>query len=79
MILYSEAQLDEAWQYDCKQRSLRDRHWISRSNYESLFVLYLDSVVSGDKLIKLDIYIPREMLASIDNTIDLEMEGYTDD
>tara|TARA_A100001015_G_scaffold264858_1_gene312773 strand:- start:646 stop:885 length:240 start_codon:yes stop_codon:yes gene_type:complete len=79
MILYSEAQLDEAWQYDCKQRSFRDRHWISRNDYENLFVLYLESVVSGDRLIKLDIYIPREMLASIDDTIDLEMEGYTDD
>ena len=55
---------------------IRDR---SRSDYENLFVLYLDSVVSGDRLIKLNIYIPREMLASIDNTIDLEMEGYTDD
>lgn len=78
MILYSEAQLDEAWQYDCKQRSLRDRHWLARSDYENLFVLYLDNMVSGEKLIKLDIYIPPEMLDSIDAVIEVET-GYTDD
>lgn len=78
MILYSENQLDQAWQYDCKQRSAKGRHWISRADYENLFVLYLDSIVAGDKLIKLDIYIPQEMLDSIDDVVELET-GYTDD
>ena len=78
MILYSENQLDEAWQYDCKQRSASGRHWIARSDYENLFVLYLDNMVSGEELINLDIYIPHHMLDSIDAVIDLET-GYTDD
>lgn len=78
MILYSENQLDEAWQYDCKQRSLKDRHWIARSVYENLFVHYLENIVNGEELINLDIHIPPEMLDSIDAAIDLET-GYTDD
>jgi hypothetical protein len=78
MILYSENQLNEAWKYDCKKRSANGRHWISRTDYENLFVLYLDSIVSGDELIKLDIYIPQEMLDSIDEVVELEI-GYTDD
>jgi hypothetical protein len=78
MILYSENQLDEAWQYDCKKRSADGRHWIARSDYEKLFVLYLDNMVSGEELIKLDIYIPQDMLDSIDEVIELET-GYTDD
>lgn len=78
MILYSENQLDEAWQYDCKQRSLKDRHWIARSVYENLFVHYLENIVNGEELINLDIHIPPEMLDSIDEAIEFDT-GYTDD
>ena len=78
MILYSENQLDEAWQYDCKQRSAKDTNWIARSVYENLFVHYLENIVNGEELINLDIHIPPKMLDSIDEAIDLDT-GYTDD
>jgi hypothetical protein len=74
MILYSENQLDTAWQYDCKQRTAKGRHWISRTDYENLFVLYFESVLRGDKLIKVDIYIPEDLLLAIDTEIEFDEE-----
>ena len=74
MILYSENQLDTAWQYDCKQRSAKGRHWISRADYENLFVLYFESVLRGDELIKVDIYIPEDLLLAIDTEIEFDEE-----
>ena len=74
MILYSENQLDTAWQYDCKQRTAKGRHWISRADYENLFVLYFESVLRGDKLIKVDIYIPEDLLLTIDTEIEFDEE-----
>jgi hypothetical protein len=74
MILYTEDQLDEAWQYDCKIRSSFNANWISRDQYEKLFVQYLQCLAHGDKFIRLDIHIPDSMMDSIDNSIELEEE-----
>jgi len=74
MILYSEMQLDDAWQYDCRMRSLSDRMWITRTKYERLFVHYLQSVIDGDEFIKLDIYIPEHILDNMDQEIDIYTE-----
>jgi hypothetical protein len=74
MILYSENQLDTAWHYDCKQRTAKGRHWISRADYENLFVLYFESVLRGDELIKVDIYIPEDLLLSIDTQFEIDEE-----
>lgn len=75
MILYTEEQLDKAWQYDCKVRSSLGANWIPRGMYERLFVYYLECIASGDELIKLDIHIPQDLLDTIGNTLELEEDG----
>lgn len=74
MILFTEEQLDEAWRYDCRIRSSFNAQWITRTQYEKLFVYYIDSLIAGEKFIKLDIHIPKNMLESIDYEIHLETE-----
>ena len=74
MILYTENQLDDAWQHDCKMRTLSGRMWITRSKYEKLFVYYLQSLIDGDEFIKLDIHIPESMLDNMEQSIDLYTE-----
>ena len=74
MILYTENQLDDAWQYDCKMRTLSNRMWITRSKYEKLFVYYLQCLIDGDKFIKLDIHIPEDILNGMGESIDLYTE-----
>jgi hypothetical protein len=74
MILYTEEQLDKAWQYDCKVRSSVGANWIPRGMYERLFVYYLESVVNGDEFIKLDIHIPTDLLDTIGTDIIIEEE-----
>lgn len=78
MILYSDTQLDEAWRYDCKQRSLRNLPWIERTVYENLFVKFLDAAIAGVEYIDLNIFIPIDYIESLDHNINLET-GYTDD
>lgn len=74
MIIYSENQLDDAWQHDCRMRSLSNRMWITRTKYEKLFVYYLQSLIDGDEFIKLDIYIPEYILDNMDQEIDIYTE-----
>ena len=72
MILYTEEQLDKAWQYDCKVRSSLGANWIPRGMYERLFVYYLECIANGDELIKLDIHIPQDLLDTIGNNLEVE-------
>lgn len=72
MILYTEEQLDKAWQYDCKVRSSLGANWIPRGMYERLFVYYLECIASGDEFIKLDIHIPQDFLDTIGNNLAVE-------
>lgn len=72
MILYTEQQLDKAWQYDCKVRNSVGANWIPRGMYERLFVYYLECIASGDELIKLDIHIPQDLLDTIGNNLEVE-------
>lgn len=74
MILYTEDQLDDAWHYDCRIRSSMGANWISRGMYEKLFVYYLDALIAGEKFIKLDIHIPKDILEAIDYDINFETE-----
>lgn len=74
MILYSENQLDDAWHYDCKIRSSLGANWISRGQYERLFVHYMQCLAEGDEFIKLDIHIPDEFLNTIGDRIELESD-----
>lgn len=80
MILYTESQLDMAWQQDCKNRTSRDKPWLHREKYRELFEACLDTEVAGmgektQYYIKtFDINIPEELLTSIRDTIDLELD-----
>tara|TARA_E500000178_G_scaffold272807_1_gene271101 strand:- start:845 stop:1081 length:237 start_codon:yes stop_codon:yes gene_type:complete len=74
MILYTEEQLDKAWQYDCKVRNSVGANWIPRGMYERLFVYYLECIASGDELIKLDIHIPQDLLDTIGDNLEVEQD-----
>lgn len=80
MILYSEDQLDNAWRSYCMKQSREDKPWMHRDRYRELFEACLDVQVAGfdDKtqyyLETFDIDIPPEILESIKDTIDLELE-----
>lgn len=80
MILYTENQLDDAWRSYCKKQSSLDRPWMHRDKYRELFEACLDIEVAGmgDRtqyyLQTFDIEIPQEILESIRDTIDLELD-----
>ena len=74
MLLYTEAQLDEAWLHDCDIRNNLGQKNFTRKRYEKLFVFYLDRILVGEQEIDLKINIPRYMLESIDQEIGLELE-----
>ena len=74
MILYTEEQLDKAWQYDCKVRNSIGANWIPRGMYERLFVYYLECIANGDELIKLDIHIPQDLLDTIGDNLEVEQD-----
>jgi hypothetical protein len=70
MILYSEDQLHDAWQYDCKKRSAKDNPWLKINQYEEKFINYLDLIIAGEEKVELDIHIPKYILESIGIEID---------
>ena len=74
MILYTEEQLDKAWHYDCKIRTSLSANWLSRGQYERLFVHYMQCLAEGDELIRLDIHIPTELLETIGTDLYVEEE-----
>lgn len=80
MVLYTEAQLDMAWQQDCKNRAKKEKPWLHRETYRDLFEACLDLEISGmdEKsqyyLKTFDVDIPNEILNSIKEVIDLELE-----
>jgi len=54
---YTEKQLEEFWQYDCKKRAKEDRPWLKMEDYRDLFEIWLDAKVNFE-VIHLDIYVP---------------------
>jgi len=80
MILYTENQLDDAWRAYCKKQSKEDKPWMHREKYREIFEACLDIEVAGmgEKtqyyLQTFDVLIPAEILESIRDTIDLELE-----
>ena len=74
MLLYTEAQLDEACLHDCDIRNNLGQKNFTRKRYEKLFVFYMDRILAGEQEINLKINIPRYMLESIDEEIGLELE-----
>jgi hypothetical protein len=80
MILYTEKQLDQSWQLDCKHRSRFDKPWLAREKYRDMFEACLDLKVAGlhDQaryyLETFDLKIPEEIIESIEDTIELELE-----
>jgi hypothetical protein len=72
MILYSAAQLYEAWQYDCKIRKTNDEPSLEIAEYENKFIYNLESIMNGHQNIVLDIHIPDYMLESMHHSIDMD-------
>tara|TARA_R100000406_G_scaffold80348_1_gene61647 strand:- start:312 stop:560 length:249 start_codon:yes stop_codon:yes gene_type:complete len=80
MILYTEKQLEEAWRADCKKRSLNDCPWLDKEKYREIFEACLDLKISGmDEQSKyylhtFNLHIPKKLLDSIQEIIDLELD-----
>ncbi len=80
MILYTEKQLDQSWRLDCKNRSRLNKPWLNREKYRDMFEACLDLKVAGlhDRaryyLETFDLQIPQDILESIEDTIELELE-----
>jgi hypothetical protein len=80
MILYTEAQLDDAWRYDCKIRASKGKPWIAREQYRELFEALLDLQIDTlspevqDLVRDIQIHIPQQMIDSIQAIIDTELE-----
>tara|TARA_B100001059_G_C17741889_1_gene532137 strand:+ start:939 stop:1193 length:255 start_codon:yes stop_codon:yes gene_type:complete len=80
MILYTEKQLDNLWQLDCKNRSSKDKPWLGREKYRELFEACLDLKIAGldDRveyyLKTFDLQLPVEIIDYIQDEIDLELE-----
>ena len=80
MLLYTEAQLDDAWRYDCKIRTSKNKPWIDREEYRELFETLLDleintlSPEAQDLIRDIQIHIPQKMIDSIQSIIDTELD-----
>jgi len=72
--------LDFAWRHDCKIRSGKDKPWIHREEYRNLFETLLDLEIASlhptiqDAVKDYDIEIPNEMMDSIQDAINLELD-----
>ena len=80
MLLYTEKQLDEAWRFDCKKRSQRGTNWLPREQYRDIFEAVLDMQIEDLNptvqalLQDVDIAIPKEMMDSIQDAIDIDLD-----
>ncbi|QDP51772.1 MAG: hypothetical protein GOVbin1578_35 [Prokaryotic dsDNA virus sp.] len=72
MILYSSSQIAEAWLYDCEMRHKLAQKTLSIEKYEMLFSKAFEDILCGKICVRLDIFIPKDMLNSVYSHYDLE-------
>ena len=78
MLLYLETDLDNAYQIDCKERAKKDKPWIKRAEfrslYENLIELYLQK---AEEHIFVDISLeelPSWVIGEVERTLQSEIE-----
>tara|TARA_R110000751_G_scaffold48633_1_gene108185 strand:+ start:255 stop:527 length:273 start_codon:yes stop_codon:yes gene_type:complete len=78
MLLYLETELDDAYKIDCKERTNKDKPWIKRESfrslYENLIELYLKRAEeSGFADIDLE-DVPAWVLGEVERTLQADLE-----
>ena len=83
MLLYLETDLDNAYQIDCKERAKKDKPWIKReefrSLYENLIELYLQK---AEEHIFVDISLedlPGWVMGEVERTLQSKIEVSLED
>ena len=80
MILYTEKQLEDSWLIDCLSRVIKNKPQLTKQKYRELFEACLELLAVGKKeqanyyLKTFDLQIPNNIINSITDDIDLELD-----